>query len=262
MNIVGYGGGTNSTAMLVGLYRRGIPVDLILFSDTGGEQPHTYEFLPIMSKWLSERGMPEITKVEYTDKNGDRLTLENECLRSGTLPAIAYGYKKCSLKHKVEPQDKFCNHYQPCLDVWAKGERVTKFIGFDAGEEQRRDHAIVYDVVDKKYKKEYPLIDWGWYREDCIAAIEQEGLPLPGKSSCFFCPSMKRREIRTLYHEHRDLYDRAITIEDNAKPNLITVKGLGRDWSWQDFVEADKNQTAMCWMFPENDMPCGCYDGE
>lgn len=262
MNIVGYGGGTNSTAMLVGLYRRGIPVDLILFSDTGGEQPHTYEFLPIMSKWLLEHGMPEITKVEYTDKNGDRLTLENECLRSGTLPAIAYGYKKCSLKHKVEPQDKFCNHYQPCLDVWAKGERVTKFIGFDAGEEQRRDHAIVYDIVDKKYKKEYPLIDWGWYREDCIAAIEQEGLPLPGKSSCFFCPSMKRREIRTLYHEHRDLYDRAITIEDNAKPNLITVKGLGRDWSWQDFVEADKNQTAMCWMFPENDMPCGCYDGE
>lgn len=262
MNIVGYGGGTNSTAMLIGLYRRGIPVDLILFSDTGGEQPHTYEFLPSMSKWLSEHGMPEITKVEYTDKNGDRLTLENECLRSGTLPAIAYGYKKCSLKHKVEPQDKFCNHYKPCLDVWAKGERVTKFIGFDAGEEQRRDHAIVYDIVDKKYKKEYPLIDWGWYREDCIAAIEQEGLPLPGKSSCFFCPSMKRREIRTLYHQHRDLYDRAITIEDNAKPNLITVKGLGRDWSWQDFVEADKNQIAMCWMFPEHDMPCGCYDGD
>lgn len=248
--------------MLIGLYRRGIPVDLILFSDTGGEQPHTYDFLPIMSQWLSEHGMPEITKVEYTDQNGDRLTLENECLRSGTLPAIAYGYKKCSLKHKVGPQDKFCNHYQPCLDVWAKGKRVTKFIGFDAGEEQRRDHAIVYDIVDKKYRKEYPLIDWGWYREDCIIAIEQEGLPLPGKSSCFFCPSMKRHEIRTLYHQHRELYDRAIAIENAAVPNLITVRGLGRDWSWQDFVEADKNQTAMCWMFPEYDMPCGCYDGD
>ena len=41
MNIVGYGGGINSTAMINGLYRRGIPIDLILFSDTGGEQPHT-----------------------------------------------------------------------------------------------------------------------------------------------------------------------------------------------------------------------------
>ena len=87
-------------------------------------------------------------------------------------------------------------------------------------------------------------------------------MPLPGKSSCFFCPAMKKSEIRTLYHKHRDLYERAIALENNAKPNLISVRGLGRDWSWQDFVEADKNQIAMCWMFPEHDMPCGCFDGD
>lgn len=262
MNIVGYGGGTNSTAMLIGMHQRGIPADLILFSDTGGEQSHTYEYLPIMNRWLSEHGMPEITVVENVDCNGDRLTLEQECLRSGTLPAIAYGYKKCSLKHKIAPQDKFCNHHPPCQEVWARGEKVVKFIGFDAGEEHRKTHAFVYDIQDKKYRKEYALIDWGWYREDCIAAIEQEGLPLPGKSSCFFCPSMKRHEIRTLYHRHRDLFERALAIEDNALPNLTSVKGLGRNWSWRDFVQADKDQQAMCALFPEHDMPCGCYDGE
>ena len=42
MNIVGYGGGTDSTAMLVGLWQHHVPVDLILFADPGGEQPHTY----------------------------------------------------------------------------------------------------------------------------------------------------------------------------------------------------------------------------
>lgn len=262
MNIVAYGGGTNSTALLIGMYHHGIPADLIIFADTGAEQPYTYEFIPIMNRWLTEHGMPEITVVENVDCNGDRLSLETECLRGGTLPAIAYGHKNCSLKHKTGPQDKFCNNYPPCKAVWAEGEKVVKFIGFDAGEERRRSHAIVYDIQDKKYRKEYPLIDWGWFREDCIAAITQEGLPLPGKSSCFFCPSMKKAEIRTLYHKHRDLYDRAIAIEENAKPNLITVKGLGRDWSWAEFVEADKNQTAMCALFAETDLPCGCYDGE
>jgi hypothetical protein len=262
MNIVGYGGGTNSTAMIIGLYQRGVPIDLILFSDTGGEQPHTYEYLPIMDKWLREHGLPPITILEYIDRNGERLTLEQECLRSGNLPAIAYGNKACSLKHKVSTQEKFCNNHPECRKVWEGGERVVKFIGFDAGEERRRTHAIVYDAQDKKYKNEYPLIDWGWFREDCIAAIQQEGLPLPGKSSCFFCPSMKRSEIRTLYHNHRDLYERAIAIERNAKPNLVSIKGLGRSWSWEDFVQADKDQTAFCGLFPENDMPCGCYDGE
>ena len=145
MNIVGYGGGTNSTAMLIGLYHRKIPVDLILFSNTGGEQPHTYDYLPIMDRWLAEHGLPGITQVEYTDKYGNRLTLEQECLRSGTLPVIAYGYKKCSLKHKVGPQDKFCNHYPPCREVWARGERIVKFIGFDVGEQRRREPAQPID---------------------------------------------------------------------------------------------------------------------
>lgn len=39
MNIVSFGGGTNSTAMIIGMYLHKIPIDLILFADTGGEQP-------------------------------------------------------------------------------------------------------------------------------------------------------------------------------------------------------------------------------
>lgn len=55
--------------MLVGLHQRGIPVDLILFADTGGEQPSTYAYLPIMNQWLAGHGMPQITVVKYTEKN-------------------------------------------------------------------------------------------------------------------------------------------------------------------------------------------------
>ena len=47
INIVSYGGGANSTALLVGLHQHRIPVDLILFADTGGEHPHTYAYYPI-----------------------------------------------------------------------------------------------------------------------------------------------------------------------------------------------------------------------
>ena len=33
MNIVSFGGGTNSTAMIIGMYQNNIPIDLILFAD-------------------------------------------------------------------------------------------------------------------------------------------------------------------------------------------------------------------------------------
>lgn len=215
-------------------------------------------YLDTMSRWLENHGMPAITRVWYTEKNGQRLTLEQECLRSGTLPSIAYGYKKCSLKHKVAPQEKFCRHYQPCIDAWEKGEKVVKFIGYDAGEERRLLNALPHDLQDKKYQKEYPLMEWGWSRKDCIQAIRDAGLPLPGKSSCFFCPSMKRWEIRTLYHRYPDLLRRALAIEDAAMPNLTSVRGLGRNWAWRDFICADENQLAIPGAFSDEDLPCSC----
>ena len=53
MNIVSFGGGTNSAALLIGLYKHKIPIDLITFADTGAEHPHTYQFIRQMDKWLS-----------------------------------------------------------------------------------------------------------------------------------------------------------------------------------------------------------------
>ena len=258
MRIVGYGAGTNSTAMLIGLYQHQVPVDLILFADPGGEQPHTYAYLEVMDRWLQTHGMPAITRVWYTDRDGNRLTLEQECLRSGILPSIAYGRKSCSLKHKVFPQERFCNHFPSCLDVWGSGGKVIQLVGYDAGETQRREKAERLNLTDKKYRKEFPLMDWGWDRAACIQAIQREGLPLPGKSSCFFCPSMKRREIRALYHRYPDLLERALAIEDAARPNLRTVKGLGRDFAWRDFINADMAQLALPQVFRGDETPCSC----
>ena len=163
MNVVSFGGGTNSTAMIIGMYLHKIPIDLILFADTGGEQPHTYEFMETFNEWLVKHGIPKIVSVEYHDKDGNRLTLEQECINSGTLPSIAYGFKRCSLKHKIGTQEKFCNNYQPCKDVWASGQRVHKYIGYDAGETRRIQHAAPIDEADKKYEKHYPLYECGLY---------------------------------------------------------------------------------------------------
>ena len=261
MNIVSFGGGTNSTAMLIGMWEKAIPANLILFADTGGEQLHTYQYINTMNKWLKEHSMPEITIVKNVDHNGDRLSLEQECLKSKSLPSIAYGFKKCSLKHKIGPQDKFCNNYKPCKECWKRKEKVIKYIGYDAGEENRIMNAKIHDMQDTKYRKVYALYEWGWWREDCIAKIKEYGLPLPGKSSCFFCPSMKKPEIRQLKKQYPDLYGRAVAIEDNAKENLLTVKGLGRNYAWKNLIEWEESQVGMCEMYDSDDTPCGCYDG-
>ena len=236
MNIVSYGGGVNSYSMLIGLYRHKIPIDYILFADTGAEFPHIYQAMDAMNIWLAEHELPEITVVRNVDRFGNRLSLETECLRSKSLPSIAYGYKKCSQKHKIGPQDKFCNNNAQCREIWQAGGKVNKYLGLDAGEQKRHEKALEYDAKDKKYHKVYPLIEWGWDREKCIEVIQQEGLTPPGKSSCFFCPNMKREEIVRLKTEYPDLFQRVVALEQNAIPNLTKLKGLGRTWAWSEKI--------------------------
>ena len=117
--MVSYGGGANSTALLIGLHQHRIPVDLILFADTGAEHPHTYAYLEVMDSWLKDHGMPPITRVYKTTRDGKRLTLEDECLQSCSLPSIAYGFKRCSLKHKIGPQEMHWSWFRLCAEAYS-----------------------------------------------------------------------------------------------------------------------------------------------
>ena len=86
MNIVSFGGGTNSAALLIGLYKHKSRLTLSPLPIRARNTPHTYQFIEIINQWLAEHGMPQITVVQYVDRYGNRLSLETECLRSHTLP--------------------------------------------------------------------------------------------------------------------------------------------------------------------------------
>jgi hypothetical protein len=253
LRIVAYGGGTNSTAMLILLRDQGIAPDLILFADTGGERPETYAHVERMNQWCSVNGFPEIVTVRKAGRLYRGETLEQNCRRKNMLPSVAYGHKKCALKYKRQPQDMFCNRWAPARAAWKRGEKVVKFVGFDADEPTR-----VKETEDGKYLYCHPLIEADWGRDECVAAIRREGLPLPGKSSCFYCPNSKKWEIKSLAKKHPDLMARALEMEANAE--LKKVKGLGRRFSWAEFLAADERVQDMFQDY--GDMPCGCYDGD
>jgi hypothetical protein len=81
-------------------------------------------------------------------------------------------------------------------------------------------------------------MDWGMDRAACERSIRGAGLPVPPKSSCWFCPASKKSEILWLSRRHPRLLERARALEANAKPNLTSVRGLGRSFAWGDFVAA------------------------
>lgn len=249
-----YGGGTNSTALLIKWVLTGNHLDLILFADTAGEKPHTYKYVETFSQWLVDHGAPPITIVKKVRRTGEIHGLEENCLEANMLPSLAYGFKSCSQKFKIGPQDKYVNNWPPAKKSWKAGIPILKLIGYDAGEPHRAEGG--YD--NDKYVYRYPLIEWNMGREECVETIEGEGLCLPGKSACFFCPASTINEIKQLNATYPDLMERAIKMEANA--DLTSVKGLGRRFAWKDVIATDE-------MFPDEfrmapELLCGCYDGD
>jgi hypothetical protein len=239
--VVHYGGGVDSTAMLIGMQQRDIHPELILFADVGAEKPETIEYVAMFSDWLVENGMEPVTTVRRfgadgthgwkskPSKMGDGYqTLEGNLLQNDTLPSLAYGRHSCSAKFKVDPQEKFIKNWRPAQEAWHVGEPVRRAIGFDCSPaDQRRTYRTTkYD--NDQFQSWFPLHDWEWDRAECIRQIVAVGLPVPIKSACYFCPASKEWEVLWLAGAHPELFLRAIEIEDRAMPNAVSVEGLWR----------------------------------
>jgi hypothetical protein len=247
--VVSFGGGVNSGAMLIGLRDRGLRPDAIFFADTASEMPATYEFVEAFSIHIQTWNFPPIERVFKTYK-GQFEGLEKASLRLKTLPGLAFGTRSCSMKYKGEVLDR-------ALRIGAKKHGwhlpARKAIGYDAGEPWR---AQKVSQSPKLWTAWYPLVEWGWTRDECIEILSEEGFK-PPKSSCFFCPAMKKGEIIALAESHPEFMERALAIEDTAQAN--TTRGLGGTFKWREILNADRKQVRFD--FEENPLiPCGCVE--
>lgn len=273
--VVTYGGGTNSKAILSELYSKWVnsgndnkyKPDIIVFADPGGEHPHTYADMVKVNNWLFSVDWPQIDTVKTVNRNGEVIPLYEYCYNRDELPSKAYGSSSCSEKNKTRPVNKFLNNHPLCKKTWGKfrkltdiKSKVTRIVGIDAGEDHRIQPYLSNTskaVVDQnlKYDVVFPLVDWDMDREDCVQSILDMGWDLPGKSSCFFCPSMTKPEILKLKEDNPELLEKALDLENNCKSkgNLKAAKGLGRRLAWHTVVQpgfsgevGDKEPCIMC----------------
>jgi hypothetical protein len=208
---VNFGGGVNSTALLLILHERGLRPDWVLFADTGSERPETYENVERVQAWSRDVGFPFAT-VRWLRKDGSFESVHANCLRTEYLPSKAYGYSGCTWKWKIQPMAK-----------WRKQhgfEESVVSIGYDSGETRRVNK--VKAACDDTERDEslrllwYPLIAWGIDRQACITALREKDWPVV-KSSCFVCPHMSWQEWSGLKVEHPQLFQTALRVEERAK---------------------------------------------
>lgn len=193
-----FGGGVDSTAMLVALRVAGLTPGVLHFANVGAEKPETLAHNLRMNEVLKSWGWPELTEVRHqTNPDTGYSDLEGNCLKNETLPSLAFGMKSCSIKWKMGPQDQLLmgaksgpNARPPhplLVETQARGERIVKLIGYDRGKADLRRSKNLKEQ-DENVDYTYPLQLIGWARKDCVRAITQMLGPdlVPIKSACFF----------------------------------------------------------------------------
>jgi hypothetical protein len=227
MDIGNIGVGVDSVAALVGWKQRGMSPDILIFADTGSEKPETYAYRDeVLRPWLAANGFPDLLVARRPMSRSGYDTIEGNSLANETLPSLAFYKHGCSMKWKTEAMDLllFGRRFGPfkrpghplVVEALERGEPIVKHIGFDAGPNDMRRKSSTQGK-DPRYTFRFPLREWGWDRERCIAEIVGEGLPVPVKSACFMCPASQEWEVLWLVAKHPDLFLRAIRVEDVAR---------------------------------------------
>jgi 3'-phosphoadenosine 5'-phosphosulfate sulfotransferase (PAPS reductase)/FAD synthetase len=231
-SVLSYGGGVNTTALMVLLVRKKMPFDVAVFADTGGELPETYTYLDVARRYLERHGI-ELKVVR--SKNG---TLYDTCRRRKVIPSKLWRWS--TRDYKITP----IHAYYRSL-----GTRIREYLG------------IAYDEIERMkenrepyIRSEYPLVDWKMTRADCIQVIKSAHLPVPVKSGCYFCPFQDVPRWQDLYIKHNDLFLKAMELEESSKHfpeqrlNRYTLRGLLR----RGFRDSGQLRTL-------SDEPCGAY---
>jgi len=191
MKILSFGGGVNSTAILILHFKKLINIDVVIFADTGSEFPETYEYIEKSVKpFCKNVGLPFFVVGE---KN-----LFEYYWSKKIVPFRVN--RQCTDKFKIRPIHKFAKkHFND----------YTFILGIDYGERKRSERFTSF--------YEFPLIELRNDREGCKQIIRNFGWDVPRKSGCFFCPFTTKKGWKELLEFHPDLYEISVQFEQHGR---------------------------------------------
>lgn len=182
--------------MILRMLEEKMPVDEIIFCDTGKDFPDIIEHVKKVNNYIKTKYNKEITVLK-SDNSFDYYMFDYVKKRGKTRWVRGYGWatmrcRWCTsiLKNKVI--DNYLKKY--------KQEGYTEYIG------------IAFDEPKRIKEKCYPLVSQKMTEADCLQFCYDRGFDWNGlyehfdRLSCWCCPLKNLKELRILYEYYPDLW--------------------------------------------------------
>lgn len=231
INILSYGGGVNSSALMFYLWENKLPLDLVIFADTGEETKNTYEAVEKAKNWCKSKN------IEFVSVKSDKGRLVDYYMKAKAVPSIMR--RDCTYKFKIQPIRKYLRLR------YGKKQQFNLYIGIALDELQRaRDSDVKYIT------NVYPFLTARITRKGNYEILDRYGFKA-SKSGCAGCPFMNKYGFMTLKKEDPETFDRWLKLEENGSrfPSIT----LNPRFKLRDI----KEQTTLFDDDPDQTMGCG-----
>lgn len=210
LHVVSFSGGKDSTAMLLRMLEEGMPVDIILFCDTGLEFTEMYSHLEKVERYtgraVTRVRAPETFEYYFLEHKVFRKRETEYRKKYGMYPA-GYGWpgprmRWCTQHLKTAPREEF-------LRPLRRKYRVVEYVGLAADEGYRLKRK-----GNQRDGCRHPLVEWGMTEADCLRYCYDRGFDWGGlyrmfsRVSCWCCPLQSLQELRMLYRHFPGLWER------------------------------------------------------
>ena len=229
---VSLSGGKDSTAMLLLMIERNMPIDMVLYADTGMEFPEMYGHIAKLDAYLYEQRGIHITVLRHPQ--GFEYLMFDEPKQ-----------KPSSIANRMKLGVPLYGNGWPGIRVrWCTGALKTKLIDKEVKRLKGELNALHYIGIaaDEAWRckgEQYPLVGWGITEAQALQICYDRGYDFGGlyeiyhRASCWCCPFQRIDELRKLRKHHPELWDKLRELDDRA----IKQFGPGplgqfkKDWS-------------------------------
>lgn len=204
-------GGRDSTAMVFYMIENNIPLDYIIFSDTGEEFPEMYEYLKLVETKLNSLGYKLIT---LSHKRGESFedwvfgTL-NRGKKKGFVRGLPHVIQKCYWQRESKSNP---------VEEWLKNNNIseyTLYIGYTYSERKRAKS-------NKSTNQIYPLIDAKICESEIDMRLKKLNLINPlynffERTGCAMCPYQKLRGFFIIWLKFNEKWKWMVDVETKLK---------------------------------------------
>ncbi len=227
-NIISYGGGTQSTALILMALRGEFGLnrpDFGVYADVGAEPYFINDYVKYFIDYVKKEYNFDIYYTKHKEGLESAVLKKPKKSRNGKFytssvpPFFTLSntgkkgmlMRQCTPDYKIKPLSKLIN------SKLKRAEKYRKWFGISFDERSR-----MKIPTNKKITNYYPLVDFFIRRNDSIEYVKELGLPPPQRSSCYFCPYHSDKYWIWLRKYHISEFERACEFERKVQRNITT----------------------------------------